>query len=149
LRCQTFSASSNFHPATTTPAVPSSHPERRATTARRGRRQQLRHTTAVKLSLHRTRYIMSSRSRRGVKFPHNRHSGSNGHSAADGRRSSFSDVSEDGSPANMRGSTTLENIVEVGRHVRCQTATGIKMLTPYVLTRTEASDSRRATKRRI
>jgi phosphatidate cytidylyltransferase len=50
---------------------------------------------------------MTGRSRRGVKFPHNaKH---NGH---DGRRASFSDVSEDGSPAKLRGSGTLENIQE-------------------------------------
>lgn len=56
---------------------------------------------------------MSGRlSRRGVKFPH-KHSSSNGHTAAEGRRLSFSDLSEDGSPTKSRGSTTLDNIAEV------------------------------------
>ncbi|KAL2163866.1 hypothetical protein VTH06DRAFT_3076 [Thermothelomyces fergusii] len=50
---------------------------------------------------------MSGRSRRGVKFPHNtKHS--NGHS--DGRRSSVSDVSEEGSPSKGRSSGSLDEI---------------------------------------
>jgi phosphatidate cytidylyltransferase len=54
---------------------------------------------------------MSTRLRRGVKFPHNaKHS--NGH--ADIRRASFSDVSEEGSPAKSRSSGSLQNIKEVG-----------------------------------
>ncbi|KAL2120276.1 hypothetical protein VTJ04DRAFT_4302 [Mycothermus thermophilus] len=53
---------------------------------------------------------MSTRLRRGVKFPHNaKHS--NGH--ADIRRASFSDVSEEGSPAKSRSSGSLQNIKEV------------------------------------
>ncbi|KAL2173063.1 cytidylyltransferase family-domain-containing protein [Thermothelomyces heterothallicus CBS 202.75] len=52
---------------------------------------------------------MTGRSRRGVKFPHNtKHS--NGHS--DGRRSSFSDVSEEGSPSKAKSSGTLGDIQE-------------------------------------
>ncbi|KAL8381919.1 hypothetical protein RB595_005936 [Gaeumannomyces hyphopodioides] len=48
-----------------------------------------------------------AKSRRGVKFPHR----TNGHS--DGRRSSFSDVSEDGgSPTKARSPTTLNDIQE-------------------------------------
>jgi len=51
---------------------------------------------------------MTGRSRRGVKFPHN-----NKHSnGQDGRRASFSDVSEEGSPTKARSSGTLENIQE-------------------------------------
>lgn len=53
---------------------------------------------------------MTGRSRRGVKFPHNsKHT--NGQS--EGRRASFSDVSEEGSPTKARSSGTLENIQEV------------------------------------
>lgn len=55
---------------------------------------------------------MTGRSRRGVKFPH-KHSSSNGPSSADGRRSSFSDVSEEGSPTKTRSSMRLDNIAEV------------------------------------
>jgi phosphatidate cytidylyltransferase len=52
---------------------------------------------------------MTGRSRRGVKFSHN-----NKHSnGQDGRRASFSDVSEEGSPNKARSSGTLENIQEV------------------------------------
>jgi phosphatidate cytidylyltransferase len=53
---------------------------------------------------------MTGRSRRGVKFPHNNKHG-NGHS--DGRRASFSDVSEEGSPGKSKPTGTLENIEEV------------------------------------
>ncbi|KAK4151702.1 cytidylyltransferase family-domain-containing protein [Chaetomidium leptoderma] len=52
---------------------------------------------------------MTGRSRRGVKFPHN-HKHSNG--LSDGRRSSFSDVSEDGSPSKAKSSGSLEDIQE-------------------------------------
>lgn len=53
---------------------------------------------------------MTGRARRGVKFPHNaKHA--NGHS--EGRRASFSDVSEEGSPGRLRASGSLENIQEV------------------------------------
>ncbi len=53
---------------------------------------------------------MTGRARRGVKFPHNaKHA--NGHS--EGRRSSFSDVSEEGSPGRARAAGSLENIQEV------------------------------------
>lgn len=55
---------------------------------------------------------MTGRSRRGVKFAH-KLAGSNGNATGEGRRSSFSDVSEDGSPTKTRGSTSLENIAEV------------------------------------
>jgi phosphatidate cytidylyltransferase len=55
---------------------------------------------------------MTGRSRRGVKFPH-KHSSSNGPSSADGRRSSFSDVSEEGSPTKSRSGVRLDNIAEV------------------------------------
>lgn len=48
-----------------------------------------------------------ARTRRGVKFPHK----ANGH--GEGRRSSFSDVSEDGSPTKQRSGAALDNIVEV------------------------------------
>ncbi|KAI7922073.1 phosphatidate cytidylyltransferase [Pyricularia oryzae] len=44
--------------------------------------------------------------RRGVSFPHRK----NGYS--DGRRSSFSEASEDGSPTKMRSTSTLNNIQE-------------------------------------
>ncbi|TLS26585.1 hypothetical protein PpBr36_04150 [Pyricularia pennisetigena] len=44
--------------------------------------------------------------RRGVSFPHRK----NG--LSDGRRSSFSEASEDGSPTKMRSTTTLNNIQE-------------------------------------
>ncbi|KAJ0363014.1 hypothetical protein COL154_005922 [Colletotrichum chrysophilum] len=47
-----------------------------------------------------------ARTRRGVKFPHK----TNGH--ADGRRSSFSDVSEDGSPSKIKTGAALQNISE-------------------------------------
>jgi len=50
---------------------------------------------------------MTGRSRRGVKFPHN-----NKHANGDGRRASFSDVSEEGSPSKAKSSGTLENIDE-------------------------------------
>jgi phosphatidate cytidylyltransferase len=53
---------------------------------------------------------MTGRSRRGIKFPHN-NKHSNG--LSDGRRSSFSDVSEEGSPSKARSSGTLQNIQEV------------------------------------
>jgi len=53
---------------------------------------------------------MTGRSRRGVKFPHNTKQHSNG--LSEGRRSSFSDVSEEGSPGNRRASGTLQNIQE-------------------------------------
>jgi phosphatidate cytidylyltransferase len=61
---------------------------------------------------------MTGRSRRGVKFPHN-NKHSNGHS--EGRRSSFSDVSEEGSPSKPKSAGTLENIDEVCRpaHAAC------------------------------
>ncbi|KAI8311087.1 putative phosphatidate cytidylyltransferase [Colletotrichum sp. SAR11_59] len=49
---------------------------------------------------------MMARTRRGVKFPHK----TNGH--ADGRRSSFSDVSEDGSPSKIKTGAALQNISE-------------------------------------
>ncbi|KAB5540257.1 cytidylyltransferase family-domain-containing protein [Coniochaeta sp. 2T2.1] len=55
---------------------------------------------------------MTGRSRRGVKFDHR---GSNGPQTAKGRRSSFSDVSEEGSPTKSRGNTSLENIDEKPR----------------------------------
>ncbi|OIW32758.1 phosphatidate cytidylyltransferase [Coniochaeta ligniaria NRRL 30616] len=54
---------------------------------------------------------MSGRSRRGVKFDH-KHGGSNGHQTARDRRSSFSDVSEEGSPTKSRANSSLENISE-------------------------------------
>jgi phosphatidate cytidylyltransferase len=53
---------------------------------------------------------MTGRSRRGIKFPHN-NKHSNG--LSDGRRSSFSDVSEEGSPSKARSGGTLHNIQEV------------------------------------
>ncbi|KAK3903485.1 cytidylyltransferase family-domain-containing protein [Staphylotrichum tortipilum] len=52
---------------------------------------------------------MTGRARRGVKFPHNaKHA--NGHS--EGRRASFSDVSEEGSPGRVKAAGSLENIQE-------------------------------------
>ncbi|KAK0622071.1 cytidylyltransferase-like protein [Bombardia bombarda] len=56
---------------------------------------------------------MTGRSRRGVKFPHAKHT--NGHGTAEGRRSSFSDVSEEGSqlsPLKPKPSPTLDGIQE-------------------------------------
>ncbi|KAL0945027.1 phosphatidate cytidylyltransferase [Colletotrichum truncatum] len=49
-----------------------------------------------------------ARTRRGVKFPHK----ANGHVGADGRRSSFSDVSEDGSQSKGKSGAALQNIAE-------------------------------------
>ncbi|WDK20978.1 cytidylyltransferase [Colletotrichum graminicola] len=49
---------------------------------------------------------MMARTRRGVKFPHK----TNGHGEA--RRSSFSDVSEDGSPSKIKTGVALDNIAE-------------------------------------
>jgi phosphatidate cytidylyltransferase len=54
---------------------------------------------------------MTGRSRRGIKFPHNNKHSNGG--LSDGRRSSFSDVSEEGSPSKARSSGTLQNIQEV------------------------------------
>ncbi|KAH6612846.1 cytidylyltransferase family-domain-containing protein [Chaetomium sp. MPI-SDFR-AT-0129] len=51
---------------------------------------------------------MTGRSRRGVKFPHNKN---NGHSEG-GRRLSISEASEDGSPVKGRAAAALENIDE-------------------------------------
>ncbi|KAK4118322.1 phosphatidate cytidylyltransferase [Parathielavia appendiculata] len=52
---------------------------------------------------------MTGRSRRGVRFPHN-NKHADGHS--DGRRASFSDVSEEGSPGKPKSAGTLDNIDE-------------------------------------
>lgn len=57
---------------------------------------------------------MTGRSRRGVQFTH-KHTGSNGLSAAEGRRASFSDASEDGSVAKVKGDPALDSIAEVGK----------------------------------
>lgn len=54
---------------------------------------------------------MTGRSRRGVQFTH-KHTGSNGLSAAEGRRASFSDASEDGSVAKVKGDPALDSIAE-------------------------------------
>ena len=54
---------------------------------------------------------MTGRSRRGVKFPHNNKHSNGG--LSDGRRSSFSDVSEEGSPSKSKSGGTLQNIQEV------------------------------------
>ncbi|KAK0723596.1 cytidylyltransferase family-domain-containing protein [Lasiosphaeria miniovina] len=53
---------------------------------------------------------MTGRSRRGVKFPHKHTSGPA--TGGDGRRSSFSDVSEEGSPVKPKSPTTLDGIQE-------------------------------------
>ncbi len=60
---------------------------------------------------------MTGRSRRGVKFPHNTKQHSNG--LSEGRRASFSDVSEEGSPGKMKASGTLQNIQEVRPVLPC------------------------------
>ncbi|KAK4244453.1 cytidylyltransferase family-domain-containing protein [Corynascus novoguineensis] len=52
---------------------------------------------------------MTGRSRRGVKFPHNNKHASG---SSEGRRASFSDVSEEGSPSKAKPSGTLEDIEE-------------------------------------
>jgi len=54
---------------------------------------------------------MSGRARRGVQFNHQHANGRQ----SQGRRSSFSDVSEEGSgsPTKTRGNSNLENISEV------------------------------------
>ncbi|KAK4095927.1 phosphatidate cytidylyltransferase [Parathielavia hyrcaniae] len=52
---------------------------------------------------------MTGRSRRGVRFPHN-NKHADGHT--DGRRASFSDVSEEGSPGKPKAGGTLQNIDE-------------------------------------
>ncbi len=67
---------------------------------------------------------MTGRSRRGVKFPHNTKQHSNG--LSEGRRASFSDVSEEGSPGKMKASGTLQNIQEVRSfcHAPCRRPEG-------------------------
>jgi phosphatidate cytidylyltransferase len=51
-----------------------------------------------------------TRSKRGVRFPHKT---ANGHtSGSDGRRSSFSDMSEEGSPTKTKANTKLEPVEE-------------------------------------
>jgi phosphatidate cytidylyltransferase len=53
---------------------------------------------------------MANKSKRGVRFPHKTH---NGHaSGSDGRRSSFSDMSEEGSPSKNRANSKLEPVEE-------------------------------------
>ena len=51
---------------------------------------------------------MSGRSRRGVKFPHKQQTVN-----VDGRRASFSEASEEGSPNKIRSPTALDDIQEV------------------------------------
>lgn len=51
------------------------------------------------------------RSRRGVRFPHKNANGQT--SGSDGRRSSFSDMSEDGESARTKAQATLETVSEV------------------------------------
>lgn len=50
-----------------------------------------------------------SRPKRGVRFSHKSGNGS----GSEGRRSSFSDVSEDGSPTRSKAHLTLETVDEV------------------------------------
>ena len=64
---------------------------------------------------------MMGRSRRGVKFPP--HKGPNGlTSGSDGRRASFSDVSEEGSPTKTKSGVQLDGIQEV--HARLAVRAG-------------------------
>lgn len=58
---------------------------------------------------------MSSRSRRGVKFPHKQAA----NIAVEGRRASFSEHSEEGSPSKSRSIASLDGIQEeVGEILR-------------------------------
>lgn len=56
-----------------------------------------------------------ARPKHGVRFSHK---GGNG-SGSEGRRSSFSDVSEDGSPSRSKVQATLETVSEVRLQTTC------------------------------
>ncbi|TLD15125.1 hypothetical protein PspLS_10607 [Pyricularia sp. CBS 133598] len=68
--------------------------------------------------------------RRGVSFPHRK----NGYS--DGRRSSFSEASEDGSPTKMRSTSTLNNIQEAPPTPQAQAVADYEKKKANFITRT-------------
>ncbi|KAI6374063.1 hypothetical protein MCOR25_003296 [Pyricularia grisea] len=68
--------------------------------------------------------------RRGVSFPHRK----NGHS--DGRRSSFSEASEDGSPTKTRSTSTLNNIQEAPPTPQAQAVADYEKKKANFITRT-------------
>ena len=60
-----------------------------------------------------TKYTAMAGKKRGVRFPHR--NAANGQAGTDGRRSSFSDASEEGSgsPTRRRAQAQLESVNEV------------------------------------